>query len=72
MDEEQIRQSEIARYTAMLNLVPDEVYMAALEYAIKEEALYELLRKYKVSFLQAIDAVCAAKRLNELDKLDNE
>ena len=57
MDDEQTRQSEIAKYTAMLNLVPDEVYMAALEYAIKEEALYELLRKYKVSFLQAIDAV---------------
>lgn len=72
MDDEQTRQSEIAKYTAMLNLVPDDLYMAALEFAIKEEALYELLRKYNIGFCQAIDSVVAARRLNELDKLYSE
>jgi hypothetical protein len=59
----------VKRNTEVMLGIPDDVYMAVLEYVMKEKALWRLLTEYNIDFFTAIDAICAANMLN---KLENE
>lgn len=51
----------------MMNYVPDDIFMLALEYKIKEEQLKKLCQEKNILFCHATDAIWAAKELNKLD-----
>lgn len=51
----------------IMNKVPDDIFMLALEYKIKEEKLKKLCLEKNILFLEALSAIEAAEQLNKLD-----